>query len=504
MRPPRPMTLPRSSGWTRTSRARPRRRPRLSTRTSSGYSTMPLTRCSRASSSTSGLAARLASGGLGVGLLRLLGRLGRAAVLRRALGRRVGLGGLGRRLGLRVLSRGVLGRSVLSRGFLGRGFLGRASCASAFAGALALAAPSLAPSAFSAGPPSRPPPPCPPCRPWPAHPPWLTHLPWLTHPPWLSLSALAGASALAASPALARPRPPPLGVVAPLSASASAVAAAKISLRSCLGAATDGTRQTLELLAGDLEDLPDRVGGLSADRQPVLGPLGVDPGRARPSGGICRSSIARPSPLGAGVGHDDPVVRRPDLAQALQLDLDSHGCGFLPAGGYEPCRVGTGGTARIGRGREVREGPHSRQVPRRPRSDRPGRNYQRGDRTPVNAFLGLRSGGRPHHSRRLHAGRFRRGRRPPPGRSQLGQAQPRPSGTAVHQPPGERLAAERDDDDGPRSARSATCATGSRASRTGEPVTMLGTITCSCDRTNTAMWTWLAVTPSRGCSVMMK
>src|SRR5215467_11490962 len=126
VRPPRPMTLPRSSGWTRTSRARPRRRPRLSTRISSGYSTMPLTRCSRASSSTSGLAARLASGGLGVGLLRLLGRLGRAALLRRALGRRVALGGLGllgRRLGLRV--RAVLSGSLLSRGFLGCGFLGR-------------------------------------------------------------------------------------------------------------------------------------------------------------------------------------------------------------------------------------------------------------------------------------------------------------------------------------------------------------------------------------------
>src|SRR5215475_12440193 len=161
VRPPRPMTLPRSSGWTRTSRARPRRRPRLSTRTSSGYSTMPLTRCSRASSSTSGLAARLAPGGLGVGLLRLLGRLGRAALLRRALGRRVALGGLGllgRRLGLRVrssilsrrvalsglgllgrrlvlrvrvvlswgvLSRGVLGGCVLSRGFLSWGVLSR-------------------------------------------------------------------------------------------------------------------------------------------------------------------------------------------------------------------------------------------------------------------------------------------------------------------------------------------------------------------------------------------
>ena len=57
------MTLPRSSGCTRTSRTRPRRSPRLSTRTSSGYSTMPRTRCSRASSSTSVPARRLRVGG---------------------------------------------------------------------------------------------------------------------------------------------------------------------------------------------------------------------------------------------------------------------------------------------------------------------------------------------------------------------------------------------------------------------------------------------------------
>jgi len=51
VRPPRPMTLPRSSGCTRTSRTLPRRSDRLATWTSSGYWTMPRTRCSRASSS---------------------------------------------------------------------------------------------------------------------------------------------------------------------------------------------------------------------------------------------------------------------------------------------------------------------------------------------------------------------------------------------------------------------------------------------------------------------
>jgi hypothetical protein len=35
-------------------------------------------------------------------------------------------------------------------------------------------------------------------------------------------------------------------------------------------------------------------------------------------------------PLSAGVRDDDPVVRLPDLSHALELDLDSHGCGLLP------------------------------------------------------------------------------------------------------------------------------------------------------------------------------
>src|SRR3984957_18858560 len=98
VRPPRPRTLPRSSGCTRTSRALPRRSARLRTRTSSGYWTIPRTRCSRASSSTSGLSprARGRPGGLGGG------RFG------------------GRRFGGRRLSRGCFGGgSVLGLGRLG-------------------------------------------------------------------------------------------------------------------------------------------------------------------------------------------------------------------------------------------------------------------------------------------------------------------------------------------------------------------------------------------------
>src|SRR5487761_1538254 len=119
------MTLPRSSGCTRTSRTCPRRSPRPATRTSSGCSTMPLTRCSRASSSTSASAGGLS--GLGS---RRLGRWLRGG-RRRRIGprpRRIGLSrrclGLSRRC-LR-LSRRHLGHSSRRLG-LGRRSLRRRS-----------------------------------------------------------------------------------------------------------------------------------------------------------------------------------------------------------------------------------------------------------------------------------------------------------------------------------------------------------------------------------------
>src|ERR1700722_980060 len=106
VRPPRPMTLPRSSGCTRTSRTLPRRSILLITRTSSGCVTIPRIRCSRDSSSTSGLAATVTS---------------RSSLGNRAVGGR-GLGGLGRgSLG----SRHDLGRRGLGGGRLSSGCLGR-------------------------------------------------------------------------------------------------------------------------------------------------------------------------------------------------------------------------------------------------------------------------------------------------------------------------------------------------------------------------------------------
>src|SRR5690242_10826893 len=98
VRPPRPMTLPRSSGFTRASRVRPRRVVTMSTRTSSGWSTMPRTRCSRASASTLTASPRWygQSGTVRARGSRLGGSLGGVVRLRspvRPLARRGGPGG---------------------------------------------------------------------------------------------------------------------------------------------------------------------------------------------------------------------------------------------------------------------------------------------------------------------------------------------------------------------------------------------------------------------------
>ena len=70
----------------------------------------------------------------------------------------------------------------------------------------------------------------------------------------------------------------------------------------------------------------DRLGRLRADAQPVLRPLGVD---LDERGVLHRVVLAdlldrAAVPLGARVGDDDAVLRGAHLAQALELDLDSH------------------------------------------------------------------------------------------------------------------------------------------------------------------------------------
>src|SRR5262249_31430792 len=105
------MTLPRSSGWTRTWSTRPLRKLRLLTSTSSGKSTMPRTKCSRASMSTSVSAARIGRCGLGLRSRPggpLAGRLGRFGVAAGRLGPRLRAIGLGRlRWLVRLLALGL-------------------------------------------------------------------------------------------------------------------------------------------------------------------------------------------------------------------------------------------------------------------------------------------------------------------------------------------------------------------------------------------------------------
>src|SRR5215469_16564435 len=299
VRPPRPMTLPRSSGCTRTSSTRPRRSPRLSTWTSSGCSTMPLTRCSRASSSMSGAAICLA-GALG-------GRLGRGLSCRRLSRRRLSrrrlscrrLGSLrrwlvSRLLGCRLLSCRLLSCRLLSCRLLSCRLL---SCRLLSCGLL------------SCG---------------------------------LLSCGLVGCRRRRLGLGLLGPGRPARGLRLGLGLAVrqrlgDGGSEGRLPVRLRLGRAQRSLTagQALELLpvARDLEDLPHRVGRLGADGQPVLDALGIYFDERRLGLGVVLADFLDRAtiPLGAGVSDDDPVVGRADLAQALQLDLDSHGCGLLPA-----------------------------------------------------------------------------------------------------------------------------------------------------------------------------
>src|SRR5215468_3328656 len=368
VRPPRPITLPRSSGCTRTSRTRPRRSPWLATLTSSGWSTMPLTRCSSASWSTSGaavLARVLVPGARGGGYSCWLGcavclaiggvtRLGGSPVLATcALGRvfgRPALGGrvlaaarLGRRvlghcvlagtvltgtvltstvlagavfpgavLGGGVLGGGVLGGRVLGGRVLGGGVLGRRVAGRLPAGLLPARTGPVRLVLRAAG---------------------LVAGAALTCPALVRALVGLGVAGLG----IGRLRPGRLGV-GRLALGLEVldglgyrggerfllVWLGRRRLQRALGA-----WQALELLpvASDLEQPPDRIRWLSPHRQPVLGPLRVDLDERRIDLGVILADLldGPPITLGTGVGDDDPVKRRTDLSHALELDLDSHG-----------------------------------------------------------------------------------------------------------------------------------------------------------------------------------
>src|SRR6478609_8821301 len=89
-----------------------------------------------------------------------------------------------------------------------------------------------------------------------------------------------------------------------------------------------GARQALELLpvTGDLEDGLDGLGRLRADAEPVLRPVGGDVDVRRVLLGVVLPDLLEDATVAllARVDDDDAVLRHPDLAEALQTDLDRH------------------------------------------------------------------------------------------------------------------------------------------------------------------------------------
>ena len=118
----------------------------------------------------------------------------------------------------------------------------------------------------------------------------------------------------------------PCGVLEGLVEDVELVALGSLTLQGALGA-----RQALEGLpvAGDLEDRRDGLGRLGADAEPVLRPVGDDVDVRRVLLGVVLADLLDDPAVAllARVDDDDAVLRDPDLAQALQTDLDGHVCG---------------------------------------------------------------------------------------------------------------------------------------------------------------------------------
>src|SRR5579875_3623142 len=250
---------------------------------------MPLTKCSSASSSMSGLAARLTA----LCVARALGRCGAGggclALALAAVGLGVGLlglGGLGLGVRLLGLSVGLLGlsRVLLS---LGRLSLGRTLAGVGLVGL-------LGPGGVLVGP-------------------GRVGLPG----PAAALRAGGG------------------GVV--LGRFLQRRGEHLLLVRRGFGGTQRAFRAGLapELLpvARALQSVHDRRRGLRAHGQPMLFPLRVDLDERRLFLRVVLADLLDGTPvaLGASVGNDDAVRRHPGPAQALELDLYSHGCGLLPA-----------------------------------------------------------------------------------------------------------------------------------------------------------------------------
>src|SRR6185312_8724492 len=95
-------------------------------------------------------------------------------------------------------------------------------------------------------------------------------------------------------------------------------------------------------VTGDLQQRHDLLGRLGADAEPVLRTLGVDLDQRGLLGRLVEADLLdRPAvALGARVRDDDAVVRRPDLAESLETDLDGHSCGHSCVSWVSPVRPG--------------------------------------------------------------------------------------------------------------------------------------------------------------------
>lgn len=86
--------------------------------------------------------------------------------------------------------------------------------------------------------------------------------------------------------------------------------------------------EALLKITGDLEECLDGLGGLCAHGQPVLSALGIDVDqRGLFLGVVLADGLDRTAvTTGARVGDDNAVLSVADLAEAGELDFDSHSC----------------------------------------------------------------------------------------------------------------------------------------------------------------------------------
>src|SRR5690606_35965276 len=134
--------------------------------------------------------------------------------------------------------------------------------------------------------------------------------------------------------------------------------------------------------ARDLEEREHLLGRLRADAEPVLGAVRGDLDERGLLGRVVLADLLDHATvtLGARVRDDDTVVRRTDLAETLQTNLDGHsgGLSWFWFGRTRTRPVGTGRGRGSGHGTRRREGPGHAEyrdiVPDRTGRDQPARD----------------------------------------------------------------------------------------------------------------------------------